>query len=491
MIDRNHVLWNQWYGGKTFHQEPLYAYLLAIGFAVFGAGLGKVYLVQGLLGLAGIWLVYDLSRRLFSLRVAKVAAVLAVLYGPMVFYEATVLRSSWIAFSSLLLVWLASLAREKGKLWMWAGLGIGCGVAILLKSNLLLFLAGMNGLLLLDLRRHWRRTLLQGGILTTGALLALTPLMTRNLMVGVSPMQLSGVTPVTFAAANLPDANPIRFDPIKEEVIRIMEKTGGKSFPVLLETLEHHSPVSYLSLAFEKLKAVFHWYETPNSMNFYYSRLHSNVLGYLPVSSALILSLALPALFLLRTRFQQTAPLLLMLGVHLGTLLLVIVYARYRLPMVICCIPFAALTIVQTYEAFHRKAFKSAGLLALVFLVTFAYTNRPLPGEVNRVRVYDVMKSLEYYYYDKVNLAHSFGNPELVATIWRQFVEAEPPCVRRLETDPVPGNELARQLAHIYSQANAYYAEALETISEEEEARRRREYSRQLSAAANNAANGS
>ena len=33
-------VWNQWYGGKRFHQAPLYPYLVALTHAVFGSGPG-------------------------------------------------------------------------------------------------------------------------------------------------------------------------------------------------------------------------------------------------------------------------------------------------------------------------------------------------------------------------------------------------------------------------------------------------------------------
>ena len=75
--DPGKALWDGWYGGKRYHQEPLYAYLLA---AIRSLGADDpfwVYLVQMGLGLGTLVLLYRVTDRAFGATAATAARILA------------------------------------------------------------------------------------------------------------------------------------------------------------------------------------------------------------------------------------------------------------------------------------------------------------------------------------------------------------------------------------------------------------------------------
>ena len=59
-------LWNGWYGGKTFHQEPLYPYALALIRSVAGPGTLWVHVVQMILGIGILLMLHGITRTYFG-----------------------------------------------------------------------------------------------------------------------------------------------------------------------------------------------------------------------------------------------------------------------------------------------------------------------------------------------------------------------------------------------------------------------------------------
>ena len=88
----------KWAGGSTFYQEPLYAYLMAVTYKIFGGDHRWVFLWQLVLGVLTNVLIYLLARRMFGDLVGTVAGALAVLCSPMMFYE-LILCASRSSFS--------------------------------------------------------------------------------------------------------------------------------------------------------------------------------------------------------------------------------------------------------------------------------------------------------------------------------------------------------------------------------------------------------
>src|SRR5688572_10594690 len=127
-----------WLGSQVFFQAPLYPYLLAGIYRLFGHSLDAVYLVQILLAVAGCWALYRAGRLMAGERVGLAAAGLAAFYGPFLFHDVQILKESPAIAVTSFLLWALAAARARGELRLWLAAGVLLGVLSLLRENALL-----------------------------------------------------------------------------------------------------------------------------------------------------------------------------------------------------------------------------------------------------------------------------------------------------------------------------------------------------------------
>ena len=135
---------------SPFFQDPLYPYFLALIYSVFGHSYWAVYVVQLALALIFLLLVYDTSRRLFDRRAGIMAAAMAALYKPFIFYESQIEKTALAVFLTALFLWLflraasrkpQAASRKTGTgdvLWPMAS-EVALGLTALTRANTLLF----------------------------------------------------------------------------------------------------------------------------------------------------------------------------------------------------------------------------------------------------------------------------------------------------------------------------------------------------------------
>lgn len=83
-----------WVGTEPFYQAPLYPYVLAVCFKVFGDGVWTIRAVQGIWGAAACGLIYFGSSRLFGRRAGAIAGIMLALYAPAIFFDGIVQKAS-------------------------------------------------------------------------------------------------------------------------------------------------------------------------------------------------------------------------------------------------------------------------------------------------------------------------------------------------------------------------------------------------------------
>lgn len=127
-----------WLGKEPFFQAPLYPYLLATVYTLFGHRLDAVYLLQIALAVAGCWALYRVGRRLAGEGVGLAAAALAATYGPFIFHDVLLLKESLVVSGASFLLWGLVAARERPLVGRWVLCGLLCGALALLRENLLL-----------------------------------------------------------------------------------------------------------------------------------------------------------------------------------------------------------------------------------------------------------------------------------------------------------------------------------------------------------------
>jgi len=126
-----------WIGSEGFYQAPLYPYVLAVWFRLFGEGVGTIRTLQAVLGAAGCVLLAAAGWQLWGRRVGTVAGVMLALYGPAVYFDGIVQKASLAGFLTCgLLASISWLIVRPG--WRAAGVaGLASGLLSITRENAL------------------------------------------------------------------------------------------------------------------------------------------------------------------------------------------------------------------------------------------------------------------------------------------------------------------------------------------------------------------
>ncbi len=356
-----------WLGSEAFFQAPLYPYLLAALYKVFGHSLDAIYLAQIAFAVAGVWALYRAGREIGGETVGLAAAGLAAFYGPFLFHDVHLLKESLAVSVTCFLLWALAARRH------WLAAGLLLGVLALLREN---------ALLLLPFLLPWGKGFVRkSAALVAGLVITLLPVAIRNGIVGGDFLPTTFQGGVNFYIGNNPEADGT-YRPIvpgkqipaleRQEPVRVAERElGRKLSPGEVSsfwmgkalTWAAESPGDFLRLQFRKLGMFWSWYEQPDAVDYYWVRGRSPALRWLaPVEFGFVTLLALAGLWMIRRNPGPFAPALLFaLGWMLSTIVFFL-FSRYRLPAVPALMLLAAVPLARL----HGKGPILAVLTALI-----------------------------------------------------------------------------------------------------------------------------
>ena len=379
-----------WVGDGVFFQAPLYPYILAVLFSLFGHNLDLVYLFQAFFALAGIYALYRTGRKLGGEVLGLTTATLASLYGVFIFYDIQIMKESLAVSLACFLLWNLVEAREGRRFRLWMSAGVLSGLLCLLRENMLLVFPLM--LLLVIVRGSGRLEMFKNAAgCLMGLILVLSPVAVRNGIVGgvFSPTTFQGG--VNYYIGNNPDATGT-YQPIvpgkqipsyeRNEPIRIAEQSEGRH----LSTAEVSqfwldkalswavkNPVDFVRLQLKKLMMFWSWYEWPDAVDYYYARDNSIVLGFPLIEFGGVLILALLGLVLWRKKIRTLFPIVLFVLAWMMSTVLFFLFSRYRLPVVPALLLLAALPLSGWLESFRKIELWKNVILVTVLLLVFAF----------------------------------------------------------------------------------------------------------------------
>ncbi len=132
----------EWMGREVFYQAPLYPYLLAAIFGVFGHDLLVARLVQAAIGAASCGLLGYAAGRLFGHRVGVIAGVMLAVYPPAIFFDGLIQKSVLdVFFVCLALALCAHILNAGASMRHWIAVGVAMGALSLTRENALLLAA--------------------------------------------------------------------------------------------------------------------------------------------------------------------------------------------------------------------------------------------------------------------------------------------------------------------------------------------------------------
>ncbi len=371
-------------GDEAYFMGPLYPHLLALIYGVAGRNLLLVRLVQALISAWVPVLVYRIGRRFFPPAEAGVAALLAVLYGPLIFYTGSILYTTFAV--TLLLLILDRLTEPSPRRPALHHLitGLLFGLAAVGKGNVILYLP----LAAFAIARgsaprpnwNWRTPI----PLLAGFALIVTFTTARNYLSSGDFVPLTSNGGLNFYIGNGPESSGAYEKPKGLDVDhdpsgrRMLEKKLGRplSSTDVSQIWKERAvefiraePLAEFSLLVRKTVFVLSTFEIPQIESYHFQKRYSRLVAFLFIPFGVIAPLGLAALF--RRREGRTVALTAFAGVYMLSIVIFFVLTRYRLPVVPVLMIYASITIAGLVEEIRRKDWSALGR-TIAWVIPFA-----------------------------------------------------------------------------------------------------------------------
>lgn len=371
-------------GDTTYFRAPLYAYILGLTYALFGASLWAARILGLLIGLTSIYCTYLLGRRAFSRQVGLVAAAVQSLTPIILYFEFELLLDMTFTLSlqlSLLALWRWFEGRKPSQLFM-AGLVTGLAAicrptALVWASLVTLWLPLMSGNAVARLRRL--------ALFVIGLSLVVGPIFVRNLLIGDDPVPIASQGGINFyignneaadgVSARLPE--PLGLNWRQRQVVDIAEKAAGH--PLKPSEVSSYwtsrgldwisdNPGQATSLYLKKLYFFLSDREVSNNRELRRFFMAMPLLRYNPISFAILFGFGLLGIFVVwRTGSSRARSLICMLLFYPPVVALFFFNSRFRLPILPLLIVLAsvgALTVLNLFATEIKR-----GMIAIAVVI--------------------------------------------------------------------------------------------------------------------------
>jgi len=171
-------------GDKVFFTEPFYAYFLAIILKISNNAQEIAIFIQTILGILLPFVIYKIGKKVFNKNVGLIAGIITAVYGPFVFYENLLLKTSIeIFFLALFVLFLVKVFSAE-RIWQYFLSGIFLGLLVIIKGNNLLLLPLLIFFILFLSPSRFEKRISLAILLFLGFAIAISPIAIRNFMVG-------------------------------------------------------------------------------------------------------------------------------------------------------------------------------------------------------------------------------------------------------------------------------------------------------------------
>lgn len=372
--------WNAWFGhAPVFYKAPLYPYLVALLYALFGTAMLPLALLQIAASGLSAFLLVRIGEPLFGRTAALLGAASYALFAPDVHYAVLMLRGPWIVLLGLLVT--HALVRLRAEPSARTGLraGVCIGGALLLNETFATLLP-LAAVAVIAWVPRLRPLAAVGGGLVLGFLSTLAPLVMRNLVTGAPPFALAVTGSMVYAFANAAGANPIRFQVIPSVLRAMLPHAEDGLLPMAWACLRSFEGVfDFLAFYLTKAAGLLMPFEAPDNANFHYAALTYPLLGLLPTYAA-ALPLILLGIGLSAPRLANAAPLLPVAGSLLLGIMLSLPLSRYRATLAACLMPFAGVALAQLLTWLRARRLAplavAAGTLAVIVVAARSVQER-------------------------------------------------------------------------------------------------------------------
>ncbi|MEW5737090.1 MAG: tetratricopeptide repeat protein [Thermodesulfobacteriota bacterium] len=381
-------------GDRVFYQDPLYPYLLAFLYWIFGPAPAVARVFQALLGGGTCALVFLSARMLAGTRAAIASGAVFLLTGVFTFYDCLLGKEAVSLFllSAFLALHLCALLTGRARTFLFSGMCLGA--AALTRANVLL-LAPLFALhALWALRMGMGRRIWAAALFCAGTVLLISPATLHNYLAQKDLVLVTCQGGQNFYYGNGPQAkgafekpDRVRLVPEYEEedFAREAARATGKKdmkpseissfwFKKGVEYIREH-PGATARLWAKKAAMFLASYEIPDNYYYAFALSRSRVLPYLFVPFGALFCLGLCGMALLwpdRVRFF--VPAIFCAG-YFASLVPFHMASRYRLPVTlvfaVCSGPFLAWTVTAVRSRRAGALTGAAAACAVLGALTF------------------------------------------------------------------------------------------------------------------------
>lgn len=411
---------------SVYEFPPLFAYLAAALYKLLGPDPVILRFLNVGFGVLACAFVYLIGKALAGRKVGLLAALLACLYKPLIFYSVVPLKEMFSVCLFALMAWLLLSLNGKpvpGKgekpagngrfhtLLRAAALGITLGLLINVRPNAVILLP------LIPLILLWFSGFRVPGLKTAGlhvlivflgAAVALSPFVIRNYRTAGEFTLTTSQGGFNFNLTNNlrnpdPYTWPVSFattSPFEQGIqytIEASRRVGKKLTPgeasrywtrvTMREALEQ--PGAYLRRLGEKTLVVLNRYEAGDHYDIGFMSDFAKFFKIPFPGFWFIMPLGMAGMVLFGRHSRNAGALVALAAVYASTLVAFSMVDRYRLPLLVLLIPFAAVTLDRLYRLFREGRHREAAV-PLATIAVFGITAvLPIPGAGDQTAYYN------------------------------------------------------------------------------------------------------
>jgi len=401
-------------GQGAWFRAPLYPYFLAFLAFVTGHSILWTKLLQVVVCGGTAFFLFKLTEQLINRRAALIAGLIYAFYGTLLYYEAMFLIPVLFLFFVIWGMYRLIVFRDSPRIATWLLTGLVFGLAAISRPNILLVMPALAIWIWLavDRGRPLLPRLRRPVLLATGVLIAIAPVTIRNLAVTGDFILISSQGGVNFYIGNNPVANGLS---MRMPEVELSEDLSWRQFQPATDAAARRlagkdltqaeissfwtdravdwmtdNPGDFAALVWRRFVYLLSGFENSDNSDIYYERGKSGLYALLLWDKVLafpfgvLLPLALAGVYLRRRDFGKLLPVYLFMIVYTPTIILFLVTARHRLPLVPFLILLAAAGIVSLTELFSKKNVREVGIAGIIIILSLLLFNRTYYEEGGR-----------------------------------------------------------------------------------------------------------
>jgi len=393
-------------GDEAYFRGPLYPYLLAFFLAITGDSIFWSRFLQIIIASISAVFILHIGQRLISRKVGIIAAFAYAAYGTFIFYDTMFLIPVLFVFLILLAVYLMIRCRERLDPAPWLLTGLIMGLAAIARPNILVVLPLVMIWLYFEIpeKPEMKRRLLRPIIFLAAVLIPVFSVTLRNYLVTDEFILISSQGGVNFYIGNNPETEGLTmlmpeidldeslpWNEFTEATRQAAENETGHTLTAAGESsfwtgkaldFIWHNPGKFIGTTFKKFVYLCLGFENSDQTDIYFNRKYSWVLTLLVWKSpiyfpfGLVLPLALLGMVHLWYQRKRLALLYIFIIGYIPTIVLFLVTARHRLPIIPFLLIFAGAGAAALIDFIRGRNYRRLAVYGAVLICLMVILNR-------------------------------------------------------------------------------------------------------------------